>query len=205
VTVARTRLFLLVVLVSLASAPALAQDSWNADGAPAYLKPGLYGSLGFALGIDMALEDELEDQGALSTDVDEGLGFKAKIGYRYIKWLGAEFEVEHLRDIDVEVFGNDFIEMEYTTFTLNTKAYLPFGRFQPFALIGIGMMHVEVDAKQGSGSADETALASRFGGGIDVYVLDNVAMVFDASYVLPADDLDDLDYLSLGFSVQYKF
>ena len=45
----------------------------------------------------------------------------------------------------------------------------------------------------------------RFGGGIDLYATKNVVVTVGADYVLPFDDLKDLDYISIGWGIEYRF
>jgi hypothetical protein len=53
---------------------------------------------------------------------------------------------------------------------------------------------------------DDWAPAARFGAGLDVYVTRNIAINVDASYVRPmSTEFDDLDYLSVGWGLLYRF
>ena len=73
-------------------------------------------------------------------------------------------------------------------------------------MLGLGAMVVEVDDSVGAGvSTDETDFAARFGGGIEAYLTETIALTFDASYVVPTDDLDDFNYVSLGWGLNYRF
>ncbi len=63
----------------------------------------------------------------------------------------------------------------------------------------MGLLHAD------SGPVDETDFAGRVGGGIDIYATENIVVTLDATYVVPTGDVDDLDYLSIGWGVQYRF
>jgi hypothetical protein len=78
---------------------------------------------------------------------------------------------------------------------------------QPFLLLGAGIMHAERKRRifgQPS-SSESTEFAARFGIGLDVYVVDGLAVTFDTSYLLPTGPLDDLDYLAIALGLQYRF
>jgi hypothetical protein len=51
---------------------------------------------------------------------------------------------------------------------------------------------------------DDLVFSARFGGGIDFYVTDHVALQLASSYVLTTGSLGG-DYISLVTGVQYKF
>lgn len=194
---------LLVFMLSL-SVAASAEEDYDDEGSP-YSRSGVYVFLGGSAGIDQAAEDELEDILG-DVGVSDGLGFKTKLGYRSFPWLATELEVEYLQGIDVDFGGIDALELEYLTVTVNAKIYLPLGRFQPFGLLGVGLMNASFEDSLGLGFEDDfTGGAVRAGGGIDVYLTDHLAVTVDISYVLPTEDVEDLDYLSIGWGLQYKF
>ncbi len=196
-----------VVLPMLVPALAWAQnDWWGASTEPPYNQNGFYVSFGGAAGIDMALEDELEDLTDIDIDLDDGLGFKMKAGYRFLEWAAVELEYEYLTGFDAKGSRVTYAEFEYMTLMANGKLYLPFDAVQPFALFGVGAMYADLDDKTALGfDTNDTDVAIRMGGGIDVYLTDHIAVVVDASYVLPTGDLKDLDYISIGWGVQYRF
>jgi hypothetical protein len=57
----------------------------------------------------------------------------------------------------------------------------------------------------GLNSESDTAFVMRFGGGIDLYATENVVVSVDADYVLPLGNLDALDYITIGWGIQYRF
>jgi opacity protein-like surface antigen len=101
-------------------------------------------------------------------------------------------------------------------FTTNTKGYLLTGRYQPFVLLGVGVMAAnyefvvrnEVRDRHGWGHSwndSQIDFVMRFGGGIDLYATKHVVVSAEVDYVLPFGDLEDLDYLSFGLGLQYRF
>ena len=90
--------------------------------------------------------------------------------------------------------------------TTDLKGFLLTGRLQPFALVGIGTTIGEVRDSFGAGlEIEEADFVARFGGGLDFYLTESLALTLDASYVLPTGDLADFDYVSLGWGLQYRF
>ncbi len=57
----------------------------------------------------------------------------------------------------------------------------------------------------GRRETSDTDFAARFGGGIDCYLTEAIALQISSSYVLQTGGLDGLDYLSLIAGVQYRF
>jgi opacity protein-like surface antigen len=171
----------------------------GAQPADDYARNGAYLGLAGSFGIYTKAEDELPGD----ADVEEPLGLNARAGYRMHPHLAAEGEFEWLSEADVEISGFDVGTIEAWTLTANGKAYPLTGRVQPFALIGLGAMLAE--AEGGGGSEVESGFAARFGAGVDVYITRNFLAAFDVSYVLPTGDLEDFDYVSIGWGLGYRF
>ena len=180
----------LACLTFVTASPALgqAQDDFARNGA--YL--GLAGSVG----IFPEEEDDIDDVGG---DVDTALGLNARAGYRVHPHFAAEAEFEWV-NADIEFGGNDAGDFDTLVGTVNGKAFALTGRFQPFAMIGIGAMGVHGDEDSG-----DSGFAARFGGGIDIYITRNFYGAVDASYVLPTGDVDDFDLVSIGWGFGYRF
>jgi hypothetical protein len=184
---------------------ARAQDDFSREGC--YL--GLAGTAAFPVGA----EDALEDVTGLSADISESLGLHARAGCRG-GWGGGELHYEWLEGFDVKIDGLK-AKIDGWALTLDGKVYplwlledklSPLARrFQPFATVGFGYLTFDGDIRGGP-SFDEWDFAARFGGGLDVYVTRNIAISVDTTYVLPvSDSLDDLDYVSVGWGVLFRF
>ena len=52
---------------------------------------------------------------------------------------------------------------------------------------------------------DGTNFAGRFGGGVDLFATENVAIFLDASYTMPIHEVSDLYYFSFGWGAKYVF
>jgi opacity protein-like surface antigen len=161
-----------------------------------------YAATGPYLGVGAAFAwDNFENLGSL--DPDMAFGFDAWGGYRFLSFLAGELQIEYLNGFDTKLTPTFELEFQAVTFTGNLKAYLPLGRFQPFVLAGVGLSYVEFEVASIDGS--DTAFAARFGGGIDFYLTDALALQLSSSYVLQTGDLDGLDYVSLIAGLQYRF
>jgi opacity protein-like surface antigen len=91
---------------------------------------------------------------------------------------------------------------------LNAKGYptAPWtGRFQPFAMVGIAWMWDRRTGSAINGSDESGAFVSRYGGGIDIYVTDNIVLTAESAWVLPSGQLSDLNQVQVGGAVQYRF
>ncbi len=190
-----------------------------------YSRPGWYLGLGGAVAFTAAAERDVEawlDQaGNLSFEIDESLGLNLRGGYRG-RWAGGELHFEWIEGYDIEVINplgdSDDYTIDGWAVTLDGKLYPLDGvqsslpalakRFQPFLSAGIGYLTFSSIRPQQPPRADfrEWDFAIRTGGGVDVYLTNNVAISVDATYVYPvADDLDGLDYLSIGWGLLYRF
>ena len=45
----------------------------------------------------------------------------------------------------------------------------------------------------------------RFGAGLDIYFTETWAAELGVKYVLPFGDVDDIDYVSVGLGLKYRF
>ena len=216
----------------LAAAPALAQE----DLQDPYARTGVYIGATILGGSYLSNEDELtntvtaivNDTTTRNIEADPALGFDIYVGYRINKFFAVEAEFEMLPATDLD-FSEDIEESEAVVFpppprpaqtgtsgtlaelesitgSFNVKAFLPVGRLQPFALVGVGVADIEQqDAQDFSVWVSETEVIGRFGGGADLYVTENVVFHFSVDYVLPGGSLDTFDYISYGAGIQYRF
>jgi hypothetical protein len=121
------------------------------------------------------------------------------------------------------------------TITASVKAYPPFtgwlrrfARFQPFAKVGLGVQHSQLDTEivtsgLSTTNTDETIVvpanfrirttktnldgALRVGGGIEIYATRNIVSELNASYVVPFSEVGPLnaDYVSVQWRLVYRF
>jgi opacity protein-like surface antigen len=193
-----------------------------------YARPGAYVGVGWSFAWD-DFEDELDVPG-VSADVDNSFGINVRLGYRAhpetfrangtplplaieldFSWYD-DFEF----DADVAGFGRILKgEVEAWSLMVNMKGYFLTGQFQPYAMVGVGVLDAEVSARDSLGlglsvSDDFTEFAWKFSGGVDLYTGatasgDKVVVNVEAAYLYPTSDLDDLNFWTLGIGLQYRF
>jgi len=183
------------------AAPAVAED---AD----YARSGFYVGLAGTYALPMSVEDEfnpaLSAMGA-SGSADNSLGINARIGYRVIPYFAYEAQYEGVTGFDVKAMGTTAYELRTNVATLNLKGYYPVGRFQPYLLLGLGMMFANGDDNVGLPvPSGYYGFASRFGLGLDFHITDKFLFTLEPSYVLPAGDTKNFDYFSIGWGFQFR-
>ena len=172
------------------------EAAWADEGSGTPIYIGIGPAFGF---------EDFNNTGGIN--IDEAYGFNTWAGYRFVDFLSAEMNLEYLKGFDFSFFGLD-VDAETLAFTMNAKVFplsrvLP-DRVDPFLYTGIGIGWVEVDAGS-AGSNDETGFIARFGGGLDLYLTEQLAFQASSSYVLPTGDIYDVAYVSLVFGLQYRF
>lgn len=200
---------LLLVLVGLVLARAAGAQQADAEASPPdTARTGAYVGLAGGVSFLTRAEDELEDATGIPFDVDPSGTLHARVGYRLHPHFAAEVHFEWLSEFDIEVpgLGRRVATLDGWALGADAKGYVLTGRVQPFLLVGLGALHAELEDDLGLGvSVEETGFAARFGGGLDVYATDHVVLGLDLSYLLPTGDVEELDTVSLGFGVQYRF
>lgn len=131
-----------------------------------------------------------------SSIVDNGVGASGRLGYRFNGSFAAEMQYEYSGDFSD--IGGDFAEH---LVTLNGKIYLPLDRFQPYALLGMGLAVGAFDP-----GSNEESFVGRVGGGVDMYFNERFGLLAEAVYNIPTDNpLDDAKYVSIGWGLFYRF
>ena len=182
-------LFISFSMVVLGSSMTLAKDSSE------YSRNGVYIGAGGMYAIE-----NFSDTGGLS--FDDSAGFNFRLGYRFHPHFAIEAEGERAIGFDLK---QATLDIETWTATLNAKVFALTGRVQPFGVVGIGAMNAKADSPLLISSVNETDVAFRFGGGSDFYVTKNWVVNLEGSYVLPTGDVEDINYISLGGGLQYRF
>jgi len=204
---------LLAILLSCTLfTPVLADDSITPNS-----RSGIY----FGAGGFYALEDFEGGRGFL----DDAPGFNLRLGYRIHPRIAVEAMVDRINSFDSRVrfglntlngFGRSSSKAEIDTWTgtLNGKIFLFTGRFQPYTLLGIGVLHAQSTQKfnspllgiSSSFKSNRIGLAFRYGAGIDTYFTENWVGNLEASYVHSiTNEIDGVNYFALGGGIQYRF
>lgn len=180
----------IVALVSLVCLALTAQAASAQD----YGRTGLYGTLH-----GVAAFETFDVPG---TDFDTSVGVGGRFGYRFHPNFSLEGQVEWSGTAEQSTPLGD-IEVDSTLLAINGRAYLMTGQIQPYGLLGMGWEFSNLDTP--IGNADEDDFVGRVGGGVDFYVNENWGLTLDAVYNIPTGDLEDFNYVSLGWGVFFRF
>lgn len=202
---------LLLLLCLLLPGSVLAQDARDESTGPDYSRSGFYVWLGAGIGISTKAEDQLSAiasavaGGPVPVKVSSAAGFNGRIGMAG-GIISSELQFEYLPGFEASVLDVPAAEWSLFTMTGNLKLQLPAGQLQPYALVGGGSTRSTASSPVLPG-VDQSFWggAVRAGGGLDLYVTEHVALAADATYVIPFGDNEDLDYVSIGIGLIYKF
>ena len=124
-------------------------SSSSADSnAPDFDQTGIYVAAGAAFALTTQIEDDLD------VDHETIYGYKIRAGWRYHAAGAIEAEFERGIESDFSVDGLDVIESNSWTAMLNFKFFPIGGRFQPYAMFGVGGLYVDWEDALGIGISD---------------------------------------------------
>lgn len=196
---------------------------------------GLYGAVGISTVLDNHIRvtqfrSGQNQRGRQPFNIDPSVGIGVRAGYRLGPRLAIEGHFEWMNEFDIAFENADRTQpnvsselgtVESWTGTVNLRAYALTGRVQPYALVGVGVLRfdsVNTSERAPLGSPagrpiftlnisdeDGVGFAARLGGGIEMFVTDDVAIVVGASYVLPTGDARHFDYVSTEAGLQVRF
>lgn len=139
---------------------------------------------------------------------DDSWGFNVGVGYRVAQLFAVEFEIEWVHRYDLKLAGNTVGDIKTLNIGIPFRLYPlarlfdPGGlanRFQPFIKLAPAWQWVDTSVLNDGG------FVGRMGGGLDIYLTDNVVLTTSAIYNWPTGDIADLNYLSFGGGLQYRF
>ena len=166
---------------------------------------------------ERSIRDELSSAAGapVNVETDDSLGVNGGAGYRCHRYFSTEMELEWVEGFDTDISQTGVGAIGSTdpdpkTITTNFKGYLPYGRFQPYALAGLGILFATVSAEDLTGSGliqteKVRSFALRLGAGLDFYATEHIVLNIGAEQVIPTGKGVDLDYISVGWGVQYRF
>jgi opacity protein-like surface antigen len=183
-----------------AAAPAAAMQ--YEEEAPDYAAVGPY----LGIGGNYAIQN-FQDHGP--GNVGNSAGFHVRGGYRVHPYVAVEALYEYFSEFDNDGRAK-FSNLDQTdhydgwAVTANVKGYMLTGRWQPYALLGLGYVDINghnVVDKSGPGNGFEM----RFGLGMDACITEHVAIGPEVAYVLPFDDANNMDLITVALGLRYKF
>jgi opacity protein-like surface antigen len=184
--------------------PASAEDApaSPAEGPGGYDRSGVY-SAHHAL---FALSHITQDGGAPNQDT---LGADFRVGYRAHPRAAAELQFEWTDRFNESQGGVTTRQFhDNWSLSLNGRLFLLTGRWQPYALVGFGALHVneEITAgpRIGERGHDDDGVG-RFGVGADLYGDEDIAINLEAVYVQGFGGLIEFAYASFAWGFLFRF
>ncbi len=195
---------------------AVAQEEWT-EPAP-YILLGAINSF-----------EHFQDTG--ENDFGNSWGFSVRGGYRFNEFLAVEGFLEFLSGYEVDYLVEPPLLPQPTDVSLtvdggmggaSVKLYAPwFGRIQPYGLAGIGGQWAQLRTTNATGIVCDPffwyctgtytqlgnagAFVSKFGGGVELWLNEDLALVVDAIFNLPTGDLKDLRSTNLTWGAVFRF
>jgi hypothetical protein len=157
-------------------------------------RKGLYVAAGAAYGIE-----SMERVSGAGLDISDSWGIDARVGYRIAPHAAVEINSQYYTDFNVNSkAGADVGSIDGYVLTANGKIYPATGRVQPYAVLGVGF-----SAFHGLGRDwSDVDPVLRLGGGVDLYIIKQLAAYVELSGSLPVSD-DLVAPLLMG--LQYRF
>jgi hypothetical protein len=127
--------------------------------------------------------------------VDPGVGVGVAGGYRLHPNIAVEGLFQWLGTSDI---GGIPVVKRWDA-TANVRVSTS-GRVQPYAVVGGGYGSLQLGPTPSVGG-----FVARFGGGLDVYVTNNIALYTEVAYMLATGDIDGASYATLGLGAMLRF
>jgi hypothetical protein len=130
--------------------------------------------------------------------------------------------IEYFGGFDTQwigALGTGTDDIDIFSVTTDIKGYLLTGRYQPYLLLGGGVMKIDTKVTNPTGnlSFGQPAIRPvtqareymdfviRLGGGFDVYATDHVVVNIGASYLVPLGEVSGVQLFTVGGGVEYRF
>jgi opacity protein-like surface antigen len=161
-----------------------------------YARTGPYLGAGGLYAIEL-----FDDNSVGGARTDNSGGFEVHGGYRFHPNFAGEVRYEWFNEFDL-----DPGHIDGWAISANAKGYLLTGRVQPYGLVGLGLMHGDGSAGNFAGAAHPSnGFMMRFGGGLDVYITEHLAIGPEFAYLLPTGSANDLDLFTIALGHTFRF
>jgi opacity protein-like surface antigen len=191
------RILMLGLLLALVSATTLLTSASAEDHEVDFSRTGTY------IGVSGVYVLEKWPGTNKDAGADDTAGVNIRVGMRVTEWASAEIQLEFVDDY----FPDERQDFQTITATVNTRVYPFAGRIQPFAIAGMGIVSSIVDHRDRLSSIKQSNAdwGIRAGGGIDFYYTEHVALSLEGTYVFTVGDVKDIDHVSIGLGLLYRF
>lgn len=197
----------LATTLALLAWPAFAQDDEDEETTEEeteeeeevdYHRRGVYLGLAGSWGVEKFDDDN-------DINIEDSVGVNARVGYHALSWLSVEAQAEYLPKFEID-FGPDTGDLAVWLAGANLRLNLPTDLIQPYALLGGGYMGADLSgAGTGGRDYDGNGGFGRVGGGVEFYFWPFLALDAGVTYVIPAGDVQDLQFLSIHWGAIYRF
>ena len=92
------------------------------------------------------------------------------------------------------------LDLTSTLIAANARYYPLTERVQPYLATGVGWEFVSTNV-----ASDESGFVVRFGGGLDYYISESWGLTGEFAYNLATGDIDDFNYMTLGWGAFLRF
>lgn len=141
---------------------------------------------------------------------DPGGGGSLAMGFRFNRWVTAEFGAEWIKRIRYDRGGGPLSctgDVKASnghnayTITVGGRLYATESRIQPY-LVGHGGL-IQTRDFGGGKACKETGFVGRMGAGVEIFMDETIALNLSAIYVLPVGGPADHDYLSIAIGLTW--
>src|SRR5262249_30289939 len=134
----------------------------------------------FGIGVSRAMNtfaDTFQDATPVPhVSVSDTSRLNARGGCRFAPLFSTELEYEFLDTFGVRALGVHAAELSTHAITVNAKFSVPAGRFQPYLLLGLGVIVPDIQSKSFIDFDADSSPAGRLGLGVDFYATPNVVL-----------------------------
>jgi opacity protein-like surface antigen len=218
-----------LILSSLVVVLCLATSTYGQDTSDR----GAYIGIGGSYALEFEHMDHFEDAfSPVKTNFDKARGMHLKFGYHVNDFFCMEGVFDYLPGFETDETWTDGSRVENAeadidimTLMVAAKLHIPSDIVQPFCVVGVGLMHAEIDAERYesalgtvSGSDSDVQSCAKVGVGFDLFLARNVSIGMEGSYVFGLEECSfqsdafkedhadmDVRYWNIAFGLAYHF
>jgi opacity protein-like surface antigen len=176
----------------------------------------IWGQTGFygVIGGTYAAEDLKNVKSQIKTqlngdtvDFENSGGLNLRAGYRWHPHVATELEYEWVDNFQLTNTTQASAKLENIwSLTANAKAFISTGRFEPYAIFGLGYYRVGSTSERHIRVhlPDTGDFGMRAGAGIDFFIIDHLAIETEITYNFGESDLAELRYTSFTWNLMYQ-